>query len=128
VKLFWKFRFRYSNVAGEFASREPDRNGDVAFHHALRRISNSQCFGCLLGHTLVFLTKTPLLADPKIAAKRMGRSELERVNLSQPYVVSIHCLVALIVAVGNCRAASSLSPSESVKMLAYKQISCNSFV
>jgi hypothetical protein len=28
-------RLRYSNVAGQFAGREPDRNGDVALHHAL---------------------------------------------------------------------------------------------
>ena len=38
MELFREFRFRYFNVAGEFAGREPDRNGDVAFHHALGRI------------------------------------------------------------------------------------------
>jgi hypothetical protein len=34
VQLFRELRLSHSDVAGQLAGREPDRNGDVAFHHA----------------------------------------------------------------------------------------------
>lgn len=49
MKLLRELRLRNSNVAGEFAGRKPDENGDVAFDHALRRVADAERFGCLLG-------------------------------------------------------------------------------
>jgi hypothetical protein len=45
VKFLGDFALGYSNVAGQFAGREPDGDCDVALHHALGRVADAQGFG-----------------------------------------------------------------------------------